>query len=113
MIFLSKPYQLIFLAGDVGNVHVMGGRTEFFELLASEDIDSNEMDFSMTMLASLGRRHIDNLAGAVLDDHETVLPQGRALHGESGRGASIGGLEGVLMLMTVIRVSDQSCAVKF
>jgi hypothetical protein len=35
------------------------------------------------------------------------------LHGESGRGASIGGLEGVLMLMTVIRVSDQSCAVKF
>jgi hypothetical protein len=50
------------------------------------------------VLASLGGGHVDDLAGAVLDHDEAVLPQGRALHGEGGRGASVGGLESVLML---------------
>ena len=71
---------------------------KFFELLASEDIDSNQMDLGVTVLSSLGGGHIDDLAGTVLDHDETVLPQGRALHGEGGRGAGIGGLESVLML---------------
>ena len=52
----------------------------------------------MTVLASLGGRHVNDLARTVLDHNEAVLPQGRALHGEGGRGAGIGGLEGVLML---------------
>ena len=76
----------------------MGGRAKFFELLASEDIDSNKMDLGVAVLASFGGRHVDDLAGAVLDHNETVLPQSRALHREGGRGAGIGGLEGVLML---------------
>ena len=76
----------------------MGRRAKFFKLLASEDIDGNKMDLCVTVLASLGGRHINDLAGAVLDHNEAVLPQGRALHGEGGRGAGIGGLEGVLML---------------
>ena len=76
----------------------MGGRAKFFKLLAGEDIDGNKVDLCVTVLASLGGRHIDDLAGAVLDHNEAVLPQGRTLHGESGRGAGIGGLEGVLML---------------
>jgi len=76
----------------------VGGRAKFFKLLAGEDIDGNKMDLCVTMLASLGGRHIDDLAGAVLNHNEAVLPQGRTLHGESGRGAGIGGLEGVLML---------------
>ena len=76
----------------------MGGRAKFFKLLAGEDIDGNKMDLCVAVLASLGGRHIDDLAGAVLDHNEAVLPQGRTLHGESGRGAGIGGLEGVLML---------------
>ena len=76
----------------------MGGWAKFLKLFASEDIDSSEMNLSMTVLASLGGRHIDDLAGAVLDHNKTVLPQSRALHGECGRGAGIGGLEGVLML---------------
>lgn len=62
----------------------MGGWAELFKLLASEDIDSDEMDLGVTMLASLRGRHIDDLARAVLDHDEAVLSQGRALHWESG-----------------------------
>jgi len=86
--FASKSsHQLIFLAGDVGDIHVVGGGAEFFELLAGEDINSNQMDLGVTVLASLGGRHVDDLAGAVLDADEAVLSQGRALHGipDSGR----------------------------
>jgi len=90
--------ELVFLADYIGNVHVMGRWAQFFELLASEDINGDKMDLSVTVLASLGGGHIDDLAGAVLDDDEAVLSQGRALHRESGGGASVGGVEGVLML---------------
>jgi len=93
--------ELVFLAGDVGNIHVVGGWTEFFELLAGEDINGDKMDLCVTVLTSLGGRHVDDLAGAVLNDDESVLSQGRALHGESRRRAGIGGLEGVFMLSVV------------
>jgi hypothetical protein len=76
----------------------VGGGRKIFQLLASEDIDCDQVDLGVTVLASLGGRHFDNLAGTTLDDDVTVLPQGRALHREGGGGASIGGLEGVLML---------------
>lgn len=76
----------------------MGGWAKFFKLLAGENINSNKMDLSMAVFASLGGRHVNNLARAVLDDNKAVLPQGRALHRIGGRGASIGGIEGVLML---------------
>jgi len=57
------------------------------------------------VLASLGGRHLDDLAGAVLNDDETVLPQSRALHRVRGRGTSIGALEGVLMLQGFLSAS--------
>jgi len=76
----------------------VGRRAKFFELLASEDVDSDKMDLGVTVLTSLRGRHVDDFAGAVLDHNETVLPQGRALHGEGSRGAGIGGLESMLML---------------
>jgi len=76
----------------------VGGWAEFFEFLASEDINSDEMDLGVAVLASLGSRHVDDLARTILDHDETVLPQGRALHGEGSRGAGIGGIEGMLML---------------
>jgi hypothetical protein len=79
----------------------MGGRAKFFQLLAGENIDGNKMDFGVAMLASLGGRHIDDLAGAVLDHDEAVLPQGRALHGISGRRTGIGRVKGVLMLFSL------------
>jgi len=66
--------KLVFLAGNVGNIHVVGGWAKFFELLASENIDGDEMNFSVTVLASLGSGHIDDLAGAILDANKTVLP---------------------------------------
>ena len=92
-------YQLVFLSDNVGNVHVVGGGAEFFEFLASEDVDSDEMDLSVTVLSSLGGGHVDDLARTVLDDNEAVLSQGRTLDGVGGRGASIGGLEGVLFML--------------
>lgn len=76
----------------------MGGRAKFFELLASEDVDGDEMDLGVTVLSSLGGGHVDDLAGTALDDDETTLPQSRALHRVGGRGAGIDGLESVIML---------------
>jgi len=93
------PYQLVFLASDIGNVHVVSGRAKFFELLASEDVNSNQMDLGVTVLSSLGGGHVNDLAGAVLDHNEAVLSQGGTLHREGGRGARIGGVEGVFMLL--------------
>jgi len=92
-------YELVFLAGNVGDIHVVGRGAKFLELLASEDVNSNKMDLCMAMLASLGSRHVHDLAGTVLNDDEAVLPQGRALHGVGGGGASISRIESVLMLV--------------
>lgn len=80
----------------------MGRRGQIFKLLASEDVNSDEMDLRVAMFAGLGGGHLDDLAGTLFDDHETVLPQGRTLHGVGGRGTSIGALEGVLMLSSNI-----------
>lgn len=91
-------YKLVFATVDVRDIHVVGGRAQIFHLLASEDVDGDQVDLGVTVLAGLGGRHFHDLAGAVLDDNVTVLPQGRALHGEGGGGASIGALEGVIML---------------
>jgi hypothetical protein len=76
----------------------VGGWGEVFQLLASENVDGDQVDLGVPMLASLGGGHFDDLAGAALNDNEAVLPQGRALHWVGGGGASIGALEGVLML---------------
>jgi hypothetical protein len=95
---LCVTYELVLLAADVGDVHVVGGGAELFKLLGSEDVDGDQMDLGVTVLAGLRGGHLDNLAGTVLDDDEAVLPQSRALHGEGRRGTGIGALEGVLML---------------
>jgi hypothetical protein len=73
-------HELVFLATDVGNVHVVGGRAEIFKLLASEDVNGDEMDFGVAVLARLGGGHFDDLAGTVLDHDEAVLAESRALH---------------------------------
>lgn len=94
--------QLVFLSGDIGDVHIMGRRAQLFKLLASEEVDSDQMDLGVTVLASLRGRHIDDLAGSVLDDNEAVLSQSRTLHGEHQRGTGIGTLEGVLLMLSII-----------
>lgn len=85
----------------MGNLHIVGGWGEIFELLVGEDIDGDQMDLCVAVLASLGGGHLDDLAWALLDDDEAVLSQGRALHGVGRRGTGIGALEGVLMLVNV------------
>jgi hypothetical protein len=91
-------HKLKFLADHIGNIHVVGGGAKIFELLASEDVNGNEMDLGVTVLAGLRGTHLNDLAGARFDDHKTVLAESRALHRIGGRGASIGALKGVLML---------------
>lgn len=91
-------YQLVLATGDVRDVHVVGGRGQILELLASEDVDGDQVDLGVTVLAGLGGGHLDNLARAVLDDDVTVLPQSRALHGEGGGRTGVGAVEGDLML---------------
>jgi len=99
--------QLVFLTTDVGHIHVVGGRAEIFELLAGEDVDCDQVDLCVTVFASLGSGHFDNLAGTVLDHDVTVLAKGRALHGVGGRGTGIGALKGVLMLRIVVGHDDK------
>lgn len=97
----GHTHQLVLLTGDVGDVHVVGGGGQILELLASEDINGNDVDLGVTVLASLRGGHLDDLAGTALNDDVTVLPQGRALHGEGGRRAGIGRLEGNVVLDVV------------
>jgi hypothetical protein len=54
----------------------VGRWAQFFEFLSSEDIDGDKMDFGVTVLASLGGGHINDLAWTVLDHDEAVLAQG-------------------------------------
>jgi hypothetical protein len=91
-------HKLVFLAGDVGHIHIVSGRAKLFQLLTSEDVNRDKVDLGVAMFPSLGGRHIDNFAGTVFNNNETVLPQGRALHGVSSRCTRISGVERVLML---------------
>lgn len=77
----------------------MGGGRQILELLAGEDVDGDQVDLGVTVLAGLGGRHVDDLAGAALDNDVAVLSQGRALHGVGGGGTGIGALEGVLLVL--------------
>jgi hypothetical protein len=96
-------YQLVFSASDIGDVHVVSGGTEIFVFPLSEDlnkfvnlmelngedryINSNQMDFGVTMFSGFRGTHIDNLFPATLahtDSHANheVCPrtlQGRLL----------------------------------
>jgi hypothetical protein len=89
---------LVFRALDDGDVHVVGRGAEILQLLAGEDINSDQMDLGVTVLASLGGGHVHDLARAALDHDVSVLAQSRALHRKGGRSAGIGRFEGVLML---------------
>ena len=75
----GSTYELVLATCDVGDVHVVGGRAQFFELLASEEVNGNQMDLGVTVLSRLGGAHVDDLAGAVLDADKTVLPQSRKI----------------------------------
>lgn len=96
----KTTHQLVLLTVDVGDVHVVGGGRQIFVLLGGEDVQSDQVDLGVTVLASLGGGHVDDLAGTSLDDNVTVLPQSRALHGEGGGSTSVRGLEGLTLNRT-------------
>jgi len=91
--------QLVFGTDYVGDIHVVGGRTEIFVLSLSEDINSDQMDFSVTVLSSFGGAHVDDLARTRLDEDISVLTKCRALHGKTQRSTSRGGGEIMLMIL--------------
>lgn len=60
----------------------MGGGAKIFELLLGEEVESDEMDLGVAVLARLGGRHVYDLARAALDNDVSALAQSRALHGD-------------------------------
>lgn len=104
LILAILTYKLVLASLDVGDVHVVGGRAQILQLLAREDVESDEMDLGMPVLSGFRGGHVDNLARTALDDNVPVLPQCRALHGEGGRSASVGGFERMLMLNIAIHL---------
>jgi len=93
--------KLVFATSDVGDIHVVGGGADIFELLAGEDINRNKMDFGVTVFASLGGGHVDDLARTTFDADVSVFTEGRALHGEGGGSPCIGRLERLVVLLVV------------
>jgi hypothetical protein len=77
----------------------VGGGAQVFEFLAGKDVDGDQMDLGVAVLAGLGSRHFDNLARTVLDHDETVLAQGGALHRVGGRSTGVGAFERVLLML--------------
>jgi hypothetical protein len=81
----------------------VGRGGQILELLAGEDVDGDKMDLGVTVLAGLGGGHVDNLARAALDNDVTVLPQGRALHGEGGGGTGLATGLGIEIVLEIIK----------
>ncbi len=85
----AKIYLVIHTLHN-GYIHVVGRGGKFFVFAASEDVNSNHVHLSVTVLAGLRCGHINDLAGTVLDNHEAVLLDRRALHGDGGRRTGVG-----------------------
>eukprot|EP00736_Rhodelphis_marinus_P007174 Rmarinus@m.7117 len=77
----------------VRNIHIVSGRNHILKLLVGEDINCDKVTLSVTMLPSLGRTHIDNLAGATLDYHVTILADLASFRGVCQRSTGITGFE--------------------
>lgn len=78
----------------------MGGGAKLLKLLAGEDVDGNQVDLGVTVLASLGGGHIHNLARSVLDADEAVLAKGRAETSQMESMPAVGPRKGVAKLTT-------------
>ena len=67
-------------------------------LLSSENVNSDQVDLGVTVLASLGSGHINDLAGTTLDDNVAVLAKSRALHRVGLGSTGIGRLKGIVIV---------------
>lgn len=88
--------QLVLLADDVGDIHVVGGWADILVLLAGENVDTDEIDLGVTVLAGLRGAHVDNLAGLAGNVDESILAEGRALDWVEKGGTRGGGIEGLI-----------------
>lgn len=64
--------ELELSAGDVGDIHVVGGWAKLLELLSGEDIDGDQVNLRVTVLSGLGGAHFDDLARTLLNDDVPV-----------------------------------------
>jgi len=101
--------ELVFNTLDVGDVHVVSGRTDIFQFLVGEDVSSDEMNLRVTMLSSLGRGHINDLARPALDHDVATLAESAALHRKGERGSGAGRLEGLIVLFIVTHNGRNGC----
>ena len=76
---VGDVHESVLLASDVGDHHVVGGGADILVLLAGEDVDADQVDLGVAVLARLRRRHFDDLTRSLLEQHEAVLTQRRAL----------------------------------
>jgi len=76
-------HERVLLAADAGHHHVVRARADVLVLASVEDIDADQMNLGVAVLARLGRRHLHDLARSLFDQHKAVLAQRRALHGEA------------------------------
>jgi len=91
--------ELVVGTHDLGNITIVRRRHDILELLPGEDIDTDEVTFSVTVLAGLGSRNLNNLAGSLLDHDVRILTDGTSLLGEGlGRSGVSLGLEVVLII---------------
>jgi len=94
---LVNVNELVFVTRHVRDVHIVSRGTDIFQFFTSEDIDSNKMDFSVTVLAGLRSRHFDDLARTAFYNDMSVFTESRALHGEGGGRASTCLLKGLVV----------------
>jgi hypothetical protein len=77
----------------------VGRWAQLFHLLAGKDVDGDQVDLGVSVLACLGGRHVHDLSGPALDTDEPSFAQSRALHRIGERQPGITGVvKGVLML---------------
>ncbi len=65
--------ELVFLAGDDGDVRVVGGRAGILDFFPSEDVDAGQIGFGVAVLARLVCGHVEDFAGPAFDDYEADL----------------------------------------
>jgi len=93
--------ELEFITDDIGNIHVVGGRTDILQLFPGKDVEGNKMNLGVTMLTGLGGRHVDDFARAAFDHDVAVFAESGALHGVGRGGPSAGLLKGLIVMFIV------------
>ena len=72
-IFMHILSYLVVLSRYIWYIHIVSRGANIFQLFSSENIESDQMDFSMSMLSCLGGWHLNNFAGATWITNEENL----------------------------------------